>query len=176
MAFDGRFGLRNLHVLTLSDLIKLPWKRIRKTNCLLPVSITRSSTNNDRTVFVTDELGCGSSGVDEMLSNYTNTRFGKPLVSYTTDSFSSLFFKDHWRYTTIVSMATFQVVIKIDVVKYLRSRFVPRFIYLALDALRFQQREKTLCNGIVMAIPPAAHAEFKVVIFGELLQCKNNLK
>ena len=65
-------------------------------------------------------------------------------------------------------MAASWIVIKLDVIEYLRPRFVPCFIYLALDAFSFQQREKTFGNSIVMAISPATHAEIQVVIPGEL--------
>jgi hypothetical protein len=51
-----------------------------------------------------------------------------------------------------------------DVVKQIASSFVSGFVCSSPDAFAFQQVEKALVNGIIMAVSTAAHAVFQIVL------------
>ena len=61
-------------------------------------------------------------------------------------------------------MTSFWVVEHLDIVEYFTSSFLSRHKYLFPDTFPFQCFKKALCDGIVIAIAPSAHAGDDIVL------------
>jgi hypothetical protein len=62
-----------------------------------------------------------------------------------------------------------RVVEELDVVEHVAAGFFACFVFLAPDALAFEQVEEALHDCIVPAIPATARAGDQIVLFEELL-------
>ena len=66
-------------------------------------------------------------------------------------------------------MTSFWVVKHLDIVKNLRSGFLPGNKYFLPDTFPLQSFKKALCNGIVIAVTPSTHAGDDVVLSEQTL-------
>ena len=64
-------------------------------------------------------------------------------------------------------MLAFWVIEQLDVFKHVASGLISRPVFVPPDFLALQKLKEALSDGIVMAIPPAAHGVFQTVFSQE---------
>lgn len=65
-------------------------------------------------------------------------------------------------------MATFRVVKHFDVVKHIGPSVFPSCVRFALDSFALKQLEKTLGDGVIVAVPTPTHALLQIVGLAEI--------
>ena len=73
------------------------------------------------------------------------------------------------RQAVSTGMTTSGVIEHFDVVEDIAAGSLPGGIGFTADALTFEQLEETLCDSVVMAVAPSAHAGLQFVALEEVL-------
>lgn len=64
-------------------------------------------------------------------------------------------------------MFALRIIEHLDVVEYILPRVVSGFVSSASETFALQEIEEAFGNSVVMAVPSAAHAVFKIVLLQE---------
>ena len=64
-------------------------------------------------------------------------------------------------------MFALRVIEHFDVVEYILPRVLSGFVSFAPDTFTLQEVEEAFCDRVVVAVSPAAHAVFKIVLSQE---------